>query len=373
MVTKHEDSASSLSLTKEQLDQLIKLINLQGSTPPSTKPTPSSLTQPANSDFHPAQPQTQKWKQKYKGETKEMVCDGEACEECAQNCLLMHRKQNDPQPFARFFKVMIGEDYSKVLYLPPDFARKVPDMIGHETHLEDSSGRLWPVTYSIVDGSLAFHKGWPEFSLDHDLQLGQLLTFLYIAGNHFVVQIFGTSGCEVLNFDHGRGRSNTTSTEDEEVVDENEPFQTNDLSSGSDFGRLEPTINMDDPTYMLNRDARDNQREDKFYLYGLSQFEMGRNKSDEDKIEKVRGGEIAPEHSQIRKQVESKANVVQIAENLEDHAKGCSKGILSGTSPTELDVDCDEIGTENVPTLRTYFRRKCKNRLTRGAQAGYPY
>ncbi|KAL2469746.1 Uncharacterized protein Adt_37882 [Abeliophyllum distichum] len=112
-----------------------------------------------------------------------MVSDGEACKECAQNCLLMHQKQNDPQPSARFFKVMI-------------------DLIGHETHLEDSSGRLWPVTYSIVDGSLAFHKGWPEFSLDHGLQLGQLLTFFYIADSHFVVQIFGTSGCEILNFDH---------------------------------------------------------------------------------------------------------------------------------------------------------------------------
>ncbi|KAL2515392.1 Uncharacterized protein Fot_29363 [Forsythia ovata] len=341
------NSAPSLSLTKEQLDQLIKLINLQGSTPPSTKPTPSSLTQPAKSSYL----------------CRRVRADGVP----KRTRMLQTQTSILHNPKHKSGNKNIKE------YLPPDFPRKVPDMIGHETHLEDSSGRLWPVTYSIVDGSLAFHKGWPEFSLDHDLQLGQLLTFLYIAGSHFVVQIFGTSGCEVLNFDHGRGRRNTTSTEDEEVVDENEPFQTNDLSSGSDFGRLEPTINMDDPTYMLNRDARDNQGEDKFYLYGLSQFEMGRNKSDEDKIEKVRGGEIAPEHSQIRKQVESKANVVQVAENLEDHAKSCSKGILSGTSPTELDADCDEIGTENVPTLRTYFRRKCKNRLTRGAQAGYPY
>ncbi|KAL2469745.1 Uncharacterized protein Adt_37881 [Abeliophyllum distichum] len=100
---------------------------------------------------------------------------------------------------------------------------------------------------------------------------------------------------------------------------------------------------------------------------------MGRNKSDDDKIEKVRGGQMAPDHSQIRKQIESKANVIQIAENLEDHAKGCSKGILSGNSLTELDADCDGIGTESVPTVRTYFRRKCKNRLMRGAQAGYPY
>ncbi|KAL2515630.1 Uncharacterized protein Fot_29601 [Forsythia ovata] len=94
--------------------------------------------------------------------TKEMVCDEEAFEDCAQNCVLMHRKQKDPQPVARFFEVMIGEEYSKVMVLcvlASQFRCEVPDLVDHETRLEDSSGQLWPVTYSNIEGSLSFSQG----------------------------------------------------------------------------------------------------------------------------------------------------------------------------------------------------------------------
>nr|GEX84073.1 hypothetical protein [Tanacetum cinerariifolium] len=43
----------------------------------------------------------------------------EACEECTQNCITMHKQKKNPSPVATtFFKVMFGDDYSKVLSLP---------------------------------------------------------------------------------------------------------------------------------------------------------------------------------------------------------------------------------------------------------------
>ncbi|GJX13109.1 hypothetical protein Tco_0204867 [Tanacetum coccineum] len=42
----------------------------------------------------------------------------EACEECTQNCITMHKQKKNPSPVAtKFFKVMFGDAYSKVLAL----------------------------------------------------------------------------------------------------------------------------------------------------------------------------------------------------------------------------------------------------------------
>ncbi|KAL2493316.1 B3 domain-containing protein [Abeliophyllum distichum] len=293
-----------------------------------------------------------------------MVSNGFACQECAQNCVLMHRKQKNPSPVVtRFFKIMIGEDYSKVLFLPPSFARKVRSLIGQQTHLEDSTGRQWPVTISNIDGSLAFQKGWHKFSLDHGLEVGQLLVFSYIKNCHFVVQIYGTSASERLNFNHRSGRPKKRSREGKEKVVQGEPIQTVYINSmvkaspstsvqrgeslpvariasdsGSDFGSQQfiPTdISMDDPALMLNRNTGCNQGEDRTYLCDLSNFEMGKNESYADKTKKSLGGEIVLYHSQIRKQTESKANDTQIAENQECHINGHFNGLLSPTEPAE--------------------------------------
>lgn len=38
------------------------------------------------------------------------------CAECARNCLLIHGKNKDPSPAVQsFFKIMIGDNFSKVL------------------------------------------------------------------------------------------------------------------------------------------------------------------------------------------------------------------------------------------------------------------
>ncbi|XP_059657283.1 B3 domain-containing protein Os01g0905400-like [Cornus florida] len=137
-----------------------------------------------------------------------MGCNLEACAECTENCLLIHGKKNDPSPtITSFFKVMIGDDFSKVMFLPPKFARTVSALVGQKTHLEDAIGRRWIVTVSKINGSIAFQKGWHGFSLDHDLEVGDFLVFNYIKGSHFVVQIYGKTGCHKPVFSeksHGR-------------------------------------------------------------------------------------------------------------------------------------------------------------------------
>ena len=47
-----------------------------------------------------------------------MGCSSAACAECTQNCLLIHGEKKDPSSIVTsFFKVMIGDNFSKVLVL----------------------------------------------------------------------------------------------------------------------------------------------------------------------------------------------------------------------------------------------------------------
>ncbi|KAJ9568240.1 hypothetical protein OSB04_004206 [Centaurea solstitialis] len=150
----------------------------------------------------------------------------EACEECTTNCVLMHKKDKNPSPIATtFFKVMFGDDYSKHLktsafwkrkkrfsfrkgyelfvknFLPPRFARSVRHKVGKRTKLEDSSGEEWKVKFTMIDGLLAFEEGWNAFSTAHGLKVGDFLVFHYVMESHFVVLMYGQSGCpEIRHF-----------------------------------------------------------------------------------------------------------------------------------------------------------------------------
>ncbi|KZV46498.1 hypothetical protein F511_10603 [Dorcoceras hygrometricum] len=108
----------------------------------------------------------------------------------------------DPPPpiILRFFKILQNEKYSQILYLPPAFARKVKCLVDKETYLENSSGQRWAVKVSKVDGSLAIHGGWNEFFTQQSLMVGQVLEFHYIKGSHFLVRVYGRSGCERISF-----------------------------------------------------------------------------------------------------------------------------------------------------------------------------
>ncbi|XP_071731730.1 uncharacterized protein [Rutidosis leptorrhynchoides] len=120
-----------------------------------------------------------------------------ACEECTANCLVMHKKERDPSPtVTTFVKVLIGDDYNNVLFLPPRFAESVGYiMAGQTTNLEDSTGVQWPVKYKKIDGLFGFENGWKEFALDHRLEQGDILVFHFIMKSHFVVLMYGKSGC----------------------------------------------------------------------------------------------------------------------------------------------------------------------------------
>lgn len=150
----------------------------------------------------------------------------EACEMCTHTCMLIHG-QRDPSPIvSSFFKVMIDKRFSKVMYFPPRFARLVSHLTDQETYLEDSSGQRWRVGICNHNGSLAIRQGWHTFSSEHGLKMGDFLVFHYIQGQHFVVQIYGTSGCQKINFYNGtrtgkkRPRTNCTATSNDELSPE---------------------------------------------------------------------------------------------------------------------------------------------------------
>ncbi|XP_062026084.1 B3 domain-containing protein Os11g0197600-like isoform X2 [Rosa rugosa] len=124
-----------------------------------------------------------------------------ACVECTEKCLLVHGNKSDASPvITSFVTVMSGNEFSKFMELPPNVARAV-SLADQSTVIEDSQGLRWNVAISSMDGSFAFHHGWNAFSLDHDLQLGNILVFTYIRGSHFAVKIYDNSGCELSSFE----------------------------------------------------------------------------------------------------------------------------------------------------------------------------
>ncbi|KAB2633236.1 B3 domain-containing protein [Pyrus ussuriensis x Pyrus communis] len=135
----------------------------------------------------------------------------EACAECTLNCLQDHgNKKKASTVVASFFKIMIGDQLSKVLFLPPKFAPTVSALVNKKAVLEDSRGRQWKVTISRVDGSLAFQQGWNAFALDNDLQVGEFLIFNYVTDSHFDVMIYDKSGCEKLKFSEAMNQKKWT-------------------------------------------------------------------------------------------------------------------------------------------------------------------
>ncbi|KAF3629909.1 putative nuclear transcription factor Y subunit C-1-like isoform X1 [Capsicum annuum] len=139
-----------------------------------------------------------------------------------------------------------------VQYFPPKFARSVSHLTDQKTYLEDSSGRRWRVRVCKRDGSLAIKQGWPEFSSEHGLKLGEFLVFHYVPGKHFIVQIFGTSACEKIKFcsDIGKGRKRARSYP--ETTNSVELLQTTAMDSARK--KLEPGIMA---TNMVSRPAED--------------------------------------------------------------------------------------------------------------------
>ncbi|KAL2515264.1 Uncharacterized protein Fot_29235 [Forsythia ovata] len=67
---------------------------------------------------------------------------------------------SDGAPNAQILQTQTSLEHNpECRILASRFRCKVPDLVDRETHLEDSSGQLWPVTYSNIEGSLAFSQG----------------------------------------------------------------------------------------------------------------------------------------------------------------------------------------------------------------------
>ncbi|KAK8971076.1 B3 domain-containing protein [Platanthera guangdongensis] len=117
---------------------------------------------------------------------------------------------SSPGPFS-FFKIMIG-DFNKVLlpnigllsshlqYIPPMAACTLKDLEKKFVYIEDTDGKYWNVKISMVDGSLAFQKGWDEFFSAHSITVGEFVLFTYTGGLLFTARIFGTSSLERVDF-----------------------------------------------------------------------------------------------------------------------------------------------------------------------------
>ncbi|KAK7842825.1 putative b3 domain-containing protein [Quercus suber] len=258
----------------------------------------------------------------------------EACVECTRKCLLIHKKKKNSSPVVTsFFKVMIGDQFSKVLFLPPKFAATISALVNQKTFLEDSSGRQWKVTISIVDGSLAFQRGWSSFSLDHGLEIGDFLVFNYM-GSHFVVNIYNKTGCEKLLFPENsspkkRARTNCNSTakpsqwhtNDEDSMNKQGSSTSAVSMSGAEISQSQCTMEVPEnpsnhehiiqrpkPTstaeyceetyYMIDRDVGDRQ-DDRSSMLDLSKFEMKNINSVADVTKKSAAKDVRSSTSQM--------------------------------------------------------------------------
>ncbi|KAJ8536563.1 hypothetical protein K7X08_034964 [Anisodus acutangulus] len=229
-----------------------------------------------------------------------MEWENEECDEPKYNCLMLDGKR-----VSSFFKVVMVKSHLQVLFFPPKFARSVSHLTDQEIYLEDSSGRRWRATVCNHNGSLAILQGWPKFSSEHGLNVGDFLVFHYIQGRHFIVQIFGISACEKIKFcsdiSKGKKRARTypeatspgkllqttdinsvkkknktsAASESEKVTDK--PNTTKSATNiDTDTGKgssIHSAIYVDESFFMVDRDAQYDQGDNRLCLH-LSSFEM---------------------------------------------------------------------------------------------------
>ncbi|XP_056694282.1 uncharacterized protein [Spinacia oleracea] len=171
----------------------------------------------------------------------QMDCKVDPSGECSRNGLLIHREKHGLSPrIPPFFKVMFGKNFSQHLFVPPKFSELLRSSVGEKAYLEDSTGQKWAVALSDVLGSLAFQKGWDEFTKDHGLELGDFLLFRYTTESCFFVEIYGRDGYEktypgVQSFKNKipktTSNSITRKSPSDPLYEKRKPSQENDRSN----------------------------------------------------------------------------------------------------------------------------------------------
>ncbi|XP_019190094.1 PREDICTED: B3 domain-containing protein Os01g0905400-like [Ipomoea nil] len=230
-----------------------------------------------------------------------------ASEKCGQFCPLIHH-QCSLNPVVSFFKVIVSNEFLETLFLPPTSVKYVSHLVGQEIYLEDSIGVKSKATVSYCKGTLAINQGWRQFSLDHNVETGDFVLLYLMNGpvGHFVVHIYGRSGCLKTNFDAPSERSNKRARTIRSLPEQDEAAGINSMNKeGSptsfatmpgfgnnhhqpptithtpiidvDSGRKQsspPVMHFEEPFYMSGQDIGYNQEENRMHLFDLSSFEM---------------------------------------------------------------------------------------------------
>ncbi|KAL5547263.1 hypothetical protein UlMin_006950 [Ulmus minor] len=231
----------------------------------------------------------------------------EACVACARICCLVHGKKNSSPPFNSFFKVMFGDKFNTILFLPDRFARKFSGLVGQKAFLEDSSGKQWEVKISNIHDSLAFNEGWSRFSSDHNLEIGDFVVFYHKMESQFFFNIYDTSGClkskrSILRKRMRDNRSSATRNgpysinktlapscsnveKDRSIHEVNDMMKVPTISQNTsswanrNSGPMCKTQDFEETCYMIGRDLGGKQGEDKLCNFDLSVFETPNNNS----------------------------------------------------------------------------------------------
>ncbi|XP_073063813.1 putative B3 domain-containing protein At5g66980 isoform X1 [Primulina eburnea] len=104
----------------------------------------------------------------------------------------------NPKPVPSFFKVLINEDFSRQLRLPPAFVKKWGEILPQFlAQLRTSSGKMWEVKLEKQEyQNYYFSGGWAKFCEDLGLAIGEFVVFRYCGSAIFDVSVYGISGCE---------------------------------------------------------------------------------------------------------------------------------------------------------------------------------
>lgn len=115
------------------------------------------------------------------------------CLRCTQTCYRTHGLGNFSG--SCFFKVML-HDFRQKLKLPPKFVNQIKGHMSPDVILEGPSGQLWHAELCCVGTVMTIEHGWKNFVSDHAIEYGDFLVFKHCGNSHFIVQIFGRTGCE---------------------------------------------------------------------------------------------------------------------------------------------------------------------------------
>ncbi|PQQ12035.1 B3 domain-containing protein REM5 [Prunus yedoensis var. nudiflora] len=108
----------------------------------------------------------------------------------------MDEKLKCPLERPSFRMLLVGDDFSQHLPIPPAFIKNFNGRRLGKCTLRGPSGKCWAVELEQRRDGLFFHKDWPGFVKDHFIELEDFLIFYYDGGSEFNVTIYDKTCCE---------------------------------------------------------------------------------------------------------------------------------------------------------------------------------